>query len=98
MPMSMLSVVSLLSCVLAVICLLLFVYLVITAPRSPKRSVAGDRAGDVRQQGAVVDTAKLIEAFAKLTDSLEKAGPMIGSLVGAIFFMLLAALAAGLAK
>jgi hypothetical protein len=98
MPTSMLNVVSLVSCGLGIACVLLFVYLVLTTPRRPLPAVEGDRADAVRPHGAIADSAKLIEAMAKLTDSLEKAGPMIGSLVGGIFFLLLAALAAGLAK
>jgi hypothetical protein len=42
------------------------------------------------------ELAKLIEALAKLADSLTKAGPGIALVVVAIFFMLIAALGAGL--
>jgi hypothetical protein len=48
--------------------------------------------------GANLDLAKLIEAFAKLADSLEKMGPLAMSLFAAMFFMVMALLAAGLGK
>jgi len=45
-----------------------------------------DTAAAVKPHGAIVDTAKLFEALSKLTDSLNRAGPMYASLVGAMFF------------
>jgi hypothetical protein len=45
-----------------------------------------------------LDLAKLIEAFAKLADSLEKMGPLAMSLFASMFFMVLALLAAGFGK
>jgi len=50
------------------------------------RTAAGDKG---------LDLAKLIEAFAKLADSLEKMGPLAMSLFASMFFMVMALLAAG---
>ena len=44
----------------------------------------------MKLQAGVADVAKLIEAMAKLTESLTKAGPAIASLVASIIFMILA--------
>ncbi len=96
--MPMLTYVSVLSCVFGTLCLLVYLYLVLTTAKRPSPQPQGDRADSVRPQGAVADMAKLVEALAKLADSLQRAGPMIASLIGAIFFLLLAALTAGLAK
>lgn len=99
--MSMLNIVSAVSCVFAVICIisfLLFVYQLLRRPSRPAQELAGDRADAVLPHGAIADVGKLVEALAKLTDSLEKASPLIASLIGAMFFMALAALAAGLGK
>jgi hypothetical protein len=94
--MSMLNIVSAVSCGFAIICFVLYVYQIITRPKQTPAQIEEDRADAVRQQGAVADWGKAIEAFAKLTDSLEKAGPLLASLVGAIFFLSLAALTAGI--
>jgi hypothetical protein len=96
--MSMLNFVSLMCSVFAVVTFGLYVYQVIIRMRGMVRQVEGDRADSVQQHGAVADMGKLLEAFAKLSDSLEKAGPLTGSLVGSMFFAVLAALTAGLAK
>ena len=45
-----------------------------------------------------LDLAKLVEAFAKLADSLEKMGPLAMSLFASMFFMVMALLAAGFGK
>jgi hypothetical protein len=45
-----------------------------------------------------LDLAKLVEAFAKLADSLEKMGPLAMSLFASMFFMVVALLAAGFGK
>lgn len=89
----MLSAISILSGLLGAVSFCLFVFLVLSKPSDKPKQPA-----DLRLDGSLEDMAKLIEALAKLTDSLQKAGPMIASLVGAIFFLLLAALTAGLAK
>lgn len=96
--MSMLNIVAAMCSAFAVVCFLLYVVQVIVRMRGTQRTIARDQADSVRQQGAAVDMAKLIEAFAKLSDSLERAGPMTASLVGAMFFAVLAALTAGLGK
>jgi hypothetical protein len=92
--MSILNIVSIVSCGMAIVCLLLYVYQIVTLPRHP--AAPAERADAVARHGAVEDMGKLFEALAKLTDSLVKAGPVIGSLVGAMFFLALAALTAGL--
>jgi ammonia channel protein AmtB len=45
-----------------------------------------------------LDLAKLVEAFAKLADSMEKRGPLAMSLFASMFFMVMALLAAGFGK
>jgi hypothetical protein len=47
---------------------------------------------------SIDDVTKLAEALSKLTDSLSKAGPALTSLIGAIFFMAIAALSSGALK
>ncbi len=99
--MSMLNIVAAVSCGLAIICMicfLLFVYQMLNRTRRAAPGDEGDRADAVLPHGAIADMSKLVEALAKLTVSLEKAGPLIASLVGAMFFLALAALAAGLGK
>ena len=44
------------------------------------------------------EPSKLVEAFAKLADSLEKMGPLAMSLFASMFFMVVALLAAGFGK
>jgi len=94
--MPMLIVVSAVSCGIAIVCLALYVFLVATRPKPAMPPTEGERAGAVRPHGEFLDPAKTIDAFSKLTDSLDKAGPLIASLVGAMFFLLVAVLAAWL--
>ena len=89
----MLRVVSILSCALGTLSFLLFAFLAIVNRRGKS-----DQHTNPQLEASLGDIAKLIEALAKLTDSLQKAGPMVASLIGAIFFLLLAALTGGLAK
>ena len=53
-------------------------------------------AGDVEQQGAPADVAKLFEAFSKLADSLNHSSPVVLSLMASIIFFVLSLLGAGL--
>jgi hypothetical protein len=80
------------SLVLSVLSFLLFVVLGLRSAftRAPRPTGAGDA---VRQSG-IEELAKAAEAFAKLADSLSKAGPGIAALVASIFFMLIARLGA----
>lgn len=94
----MLTAIAIMSSVFATISFALFIYQVIARRTRVTRQIEGDRAEDARQHGAIGDTAKLIEAFAKLADSLEKTGPLAMSMFGAMFFTVLAMLAAGLGK
>jgi hypothetical protein len=55
-------------------------------------------AGNVQLQAGISDVTKLVEAIAKLTDSFAKAGPAVMAMIGAIVFLLIAFLAAGLPK
>lgn len=99
--MSMLNIVSAVSCAFAAVCIIIFIaytYQALRRPKCPATKTPGDRADTVQPHGVVADAGKVVEAFAKLTDSLERAGPPIASLVGAMFFLLLAALTAGLGK
>jgi hypothetical protein len=92
----MLNIAAAVSLFFAAICFFLFVYQVLvrrvrlTSPADPNRQ-EGDRADQVRPFGTAADLAKLIEAFAKLAESLEKTGPLAMSMFGAMFFMVLAA-------
>ena len=63
-------------------------------PRAPAGGAGG--AGDVEQEGAVGDAAKLFEAFSKLADSLNHSSPVVLSLMASIIFFALALLGAGL--
>jgi hypothetical protein len=74
---------------------LLFVYQLFPRQVPTVPVPRGDRAEDARPHGATADMAKLIEAFAKLADSLAKMGPLAMSMFGAVFFMIVALLAAG---
>jgi hypothetical protein len=71
-------------------CLLVFVLGALASIRAQaaqnQRALNGDRAITVD------DIGKVIEALAKLTDSLAKAGPTISALIGAIGFFSIAAL------
>jgi hypothetical protein len=88
--MSMLTVVAIASLSLAVISFLIFGYQVYLRRTqvTHQMSVAQDS----------LDLAKLVEAFAKLADSLEKMGPLAMSLFASMFFMVVALLAAGFGK
>jgi hypothetical protein len=77
------------SLVLSVLSFLFFVILTILSLRKPKPAAAPAPA-DMKLQAGIADVAKLVEAMAKLTDSLTKAGPAIASLVASIIFMILA--------
>jgi hypothetical protein len=88
--MSALTAVAFTSIAFAVILLLLFIYQAIGRRTRVTQQIEGDRAEDARTQGSIGDMAKLIEAFAKLADSLEKTGPLAMSMLGAMFFMVLA--------
>lgn len=70
----------------------LFIILVIKQLSAPKPAGA---VGNVVQQRGLDDMAKLIEALAKLADSFAKAGPVVMTLVSAIFFFLIAMLGSG---
>lgn len=94
----MLTAIAIMSSVFAVISFVLFIYQVIARRWRVTQQIEGDRAEDARQHGAIGDMAKLIEAFAKLADSLEKTGPLAMSMFGAMFFTVVAMLAAGLGK
>ena len=85
--MSMLTVVAIASLALAVISFLIFAYQVYLRRTQVKR--------EFKAVEDSLDLAKLIEAFAKLADSLEKMGPLAMSLFASMFFMVLALLAAG---
>jgi hypothetical protein len=67
----------------------LFVYLLLT-----RKSPAGG-LGNAKVQSGLGDIAKILEALAKLTDSFAKAGPLVMTLVSAIFFFLIALMGSG---
>ena len=92
----MLDVVSQVCLVLSGLCFLLYALQVIVRLwRAPSTAELRRAAPTDPAAATAIDLAKLIEAFAKLADSLEKAGPLTGALIGSMFFAVLAALAAG---
>jgi hypothetical protein len=93
--MPMLNIIAAISCIFSIICFLLYVYQALARMRTTRSQIKGESA---ELHGGVADMAKLIEAFSKLSDSLEKAGPMTASLIGSMFFIILAMLAAGFGK
>jgi hypothetical protein len=93
--MSMLNIIAVISCIFAIICFGLYVYHVVLRMTTTMPQMKKEGA---ELHGGVADMAKLIEAFSKFSDSLEKAGPVTVSLIGSMFFMILAVLAAGLGK
>jgi hypothetical protein len=88
--MSMLTAVAIASLALSMISFLLFGYQVYLRRTqvTHQMQIAEDS----------LDLAKLVEAFAKLADSLEKMGPLAMSLFASMFFMVIALLAAGFGK
>jgi hypothetical protein len=85
----MLQVLTVTAYAFSVISFVLFVYLLLT------RKTLASGLGDARQQAGLDDIAKILEALAKLTDSFAKAGPLVMTLVSAIFFFLIALMGSG---
>lgn len=84
------------------ICFVIYVLEALAALRA--KPAASDAAGAVRLQTrgmagpnpiSVDELTKLVEAMSKLTDSLAKAGPSLTSLIGAVLFFAIAAIASG---
>lgn len=84
------------------ICFLIYVLEAVAALRV--KPAASEAAGAVTTQAkgmagpnpvSIDELTKLIEAMSKLTDSLAKAGPSLTSLIGAILFFAIAAVASG---
>ena len=73
---------------LSVLSFLFFVVLTVLSLKKVKPQA--QPGTDMKLQAGLGDITKLVEALAKLTDSLTKAGPAIASLVASIIFMLLA--------
>lgn len=96
--MSMLNWVTVICLVFAIVSFGLFGYMILQRRTAQKPLSGEEKAGDIQLHGAIADTAKLIQAFAKLADSLEKAGPLALSLLSAIIFTVIAALSAGLGR
>ena len=90
----MLQVITITAYAFSVILFVLFVYLILTARRGPAAPTQ-PRLGDANVQAALSDMAKLVEALAKLADSFAKAGPIVMTLVSAIFFFLVALMGSG---
>ena len=78
--------------------LFVFLFLVFRSIRPSTAAVNPETLDSARRHGATIDPAKIAEAFAKLADSLARAGPLISSLVGSMFFMLVAVFTAQLGK
>jgi hypothetical protein len=94
---SLLNIIASASLVMSIFCFLLFLYQVYLSMR-PATAAAAGKLDDATRQGAGIDPSKIAEAFAKLADSLNKAGPLISFLVGSMFFMLTALASAQLGK
>ena len=92
----MLEIVTITSYVFAAISFALFVYFVIRGKTEAEPSPTPQTLGDAQPQGAIADTAELLKALAQLSDSFSKAGRTVMCLVSAIFFLLVAAIGAGL--
>jgi hypothetical protein len=93
----MLNLTIITSYVFSLICFILFAYLSFSQFRSASGSRQAEPEGlaGAQPQGALSDMAKLVEALSKLTDSFAKAGPLVMSLVAAIFFLLIAVIGSG---
>jgi hypothetical protein len=74
----------------SVVSFALFVYFVLRRPQP------GANARELRAEGVVADVAALVEALARLTDSLSRAGPAVVCLLAALFFFMAALYGAGL--
>lgn len=82
--------------VLSAISFALFVVLSLRAAFAKQAAPSG--AGSAMRQSGLEEMAKAAEAFAKLADSLSKAGPGIAALVASMFFLLVARLSAVVAE
>jgi hypothetical protein len=84
----------------AVISFAIFVYHVFKKPEAQvlPADKGEETLGNAEQYGAIADTAKLVEALAKLSDSFSKGGLRVMALVAAIFFLLVAIVGSGLDK
>jgi hypothetical protein len=94
--MPLFNIVAIVSLIMSIICFLVFLLQTYLFRRPAAAPAVVETLDAARRQG--VDPAKIAEAFAKLADSLAKAGPLVSSLVGAMFFMLVAVLALELGK
>lgn len=91
----MIHTISIVALCMAGISFLLFVVALILQLMA--RSKKGAGAGQTQQEGLDVgDLAKLIEALAKLTEALNKAGPAVIAFVASLIFLILALSAASL--
>ena len=67
------------------------------SPQKPETGIqaAITRAGDAATTATPAEATEMIKALATLTDSLLKSGPALWSMIGAVLFLLIACLAAG---
>jgi hypothetical protein len=88
-----------LSLLLGTICFILYVLDALHTIAAKKKAASADIVGVATGPEAkglgVGEFTKLLEAISKLTDSLAKAGPSLTSLIGAILFYAIAAVASG---
>ena len=89
--------VSVLSLVAGSLCLGLFIWTVVSAIPREGKAIAAAAKTVVSDPKAVAlpEFTALVEALTKLTDALGKASPTVVSLVGAIAFYAIAAVASG---
>lgn len=65
------------------------------ASQQAANSVPREALQDGQRGLSITDFSGLVEALAKLSDSLAKAGPAVTSLIGAVLFYAIAAVASG---
>jgi hypothetical protein len=97
--------VTLIALIAGIICFLIYAASAIATLCAKRQQAASDLASTAKSMVAaaqpkatVEEYSKLLDAASKLTDSLSKAGPALVSLVGAILFLLIAAVSSGAFK
>ena len=95
--MSMAEIVAWVAIIAAVACFFVYFTEALAARKArthPVVTTPPDQVPGVKA-ASVADYTKMIEAIAKLSDSLAKSGPALVSLIGAILFLSIAAVASG---
>jgi hypothetical protein len=95
--MSMAEIVAWVAIIAAVACFFVYFTEALAARKARANPVVTTPPDQVpgAKTATVADYTKLIEAIAKLSDSLAKSGPALISLIGAVLFLSIAAVASG---